>query len=146
MSSNFRVRFAPSPTGEPHVGNIRTAIFDWLLAKRHGGEFIVRIEDTDRSRAVDGAVEVIIEAMKWLGLDWDEGPDVGGEYAPYKQSERLELYSEHAEQLVEAGFAYKCYCSPERLDAVRKARSKQDNATGYDRRCRDLSQDKRALP
>ena len=144
MNSNFRVRFAPSPTGEPHVGNIRTAIFDWLLAKRHGGEFIVRIEDTDRARAVDGAVEVIIEAMKWLGLDWDEGPDVGGEYAPYKQSERLELYFEHAERLVEAGFAYKCYCSPERLDAVRKARSKQDNATGYDRRCRDLSQDKRA--
>ena len=78
MSSNFRVRFAPSPTGEPHVGNIRTAIFDWLLAKRHGGEFIVRIEDTDKARAVDGAVEVIIEALKWLGLDWDEGPDVGG--------------------------------------------------------------------
>ena len=84
----------------------------------------MRIEDTDRARAVDGAVEVIIEAMKWLGLDWDEGPDVGGEYAPYKQSERLELYFEHAERLVEAGFAYKCYCSPERLDAVRKARSK----------------------
>ena len=144
MSSNFRVRFAPSPTGEPHVGNIRTAIFDWLLAKRHGGEFIVRIEDTDKARAVDGAVEVIIEALKWLGLDWDEGPDVGGEYAPYKQSERLALYSEHAERLVEAGFAYKCYCSPERLDSVRKARSKQDNATGYDRSCRDLSQGERA--
>ena len=144
MSNNFRVRFAPSPTGEPHVGNVRTAIFDWLLAKRHRGEFIVRIEDTDRARAVDGAVEVIIEALKWLGLDWDEGPDVGGEYAPYKQSERLELYSEHAERLVEAGFAYKCYCSPERLDAVRKSRSKQDSATGYDRRCRDLSNDARA--
>ena len=144
MSSNFRVRFAPSPTGEPHVGNIRTAIFDWLLAQRHGGEFIVRVEDTDRARAVDGAVEVIMEALDWLGLQWDEGPDVGGKYAPYKQSERLELYSGHAETLVRSGFAYKCYCSPERLDAVRKSRSKQQNATGYDRHCRDLSHDERS--
>lgn len=139
MSSNFRVRFAPSPTGEPHVGNIRTAIFDWLLAQRHGGEFIVRVEDTDQARAVDGAVEVIIEALSWLGLDWDEGPDIGGKYAPYKQSERLELYSKRAEQLVERGAAYRCYCSEERLDAVRKARSKQENAVGYDRKCRNLS-------
>ena len=144
MSSNFRVRFAPSPTGEPHVGNIRTAIFDWLLAQRHGGEFIVRVEDTDRARAVDGAVEVIMEALDWLGLQWDEGPDVGGKYAPYKQSERLELYSGHAETLVRSGFAYKCYCSPERLDAVRKSRSKQQNATGYDRHCRNLSHDERS--
>ena len=143
MSSNFRVRFAPSPTGEPHVGNIRTAIFDWLLAQRHGGQFIVRIEDTDRARAVDGAVEVIIEALKWLGLQWDEGPDVGGKYAPYTQSERLTLYKKHAAQLVERGFAYKCYCSPERLDAVRKARSKQENASGYDRRCRNLNGEER---
>ena len=138
MSSNFRVRFAPSPTGEPHVGNIRTAIFDWLLARQQNGEFIVRVEDTDRARAVDGAVEVIMEALKWLGLEWDEGPDIGGKYAPYKQSERLPLYTKHAEQLVDSGFAYRCYCSPERLDAVRKARSKQQNATGYDRHCREL--------
>ena len=143
MSSNFRVRFAPSPTGEPHVGNIRTAIFDWLLAQRYGGDFIVRVEDTDRARAVDGAVEAIMEALKWLGLDWDEGPDIGGKYAPYKQSERLALYSKHAEQLVESEFAYRCYCSPERLDAVRKARSKQENATGYDRHCRNLGDDER---
>lgn len=144
MSSNFRVRFAPSPTGEPHVGNIRTAIFDWLLAQRHGGEFIVRIEDTDRARAVDGAIEVILEALKWLGLEWSEGPDVGGKHAPYKQSERLELYAKYAERLVEGGFAYRCYCSPEWLDAVRKARSKQENARGYDRRCRDLSDEERS--
>ena len=143
MSSNFRVRFAPSPTGEPHVGNIRTAIFDWLLAQRHGGEFIVRVEDTDRARAVDGAVDVMLEALKWLGLQWDEGPDIGGKHAPYTQSERLELYSERAAQLIDDGFAYKCYCSPERLDAVRKARSKQQNATGYDRHCRDLSTEER---
>lgn len=144
MSSNFRVRFAPSPTGEPHVGNIRTAIFDWLLAQRHGGEFIVRVEDTDRARAVDGAIEGMIDALKWLGLEWDEGPDIGGKYAPYIQSQRLRLYSKHAEQLVEAGFAYRCYCSPERLDAVRKARSKQQNATGYDRHCRNLSHEERS--
>ena len=144
MVSNFRVRFAPSPTGEPHVGNIRTAIFDWLLAQQHGGEFIVRVEDTDRARAVDGAVDVMLEALKWLGLQWDEGPDIGGKHAPYKQSERLELYSRHAAQLVDDGFAYKCYCSPERLDAVRKARSKQQNATGYDRRCRALSPEESA--
>lgn len=144
MSSNFRVRFAPSPTGEPHVGNIRTAIFDWLLAQRHGGEFIVRVEDTDRARAVDGAIEGMIDALKWLGLEWDEGPDIGGKYAPYIQSQRLRLYSKQAEQLVEAGFAYRCYCSPERLDAVRKARSKQQNATGYDRHCRNLSHEERS--
>ena len=143
MSSNFRVRFAPSPTGEPHVGNIRTAIFDWLLAQQKGGEFIVRVEDTDRARAVDGAVEVILEALKWLGLEWDEGPDVGGKYAPYKQSDRLPLYARHSDQLVDGGLAYKCYCSEERLDAVRKARSKQENASGYDRHCRDLAQDER---
>ena len=144
MSSNFRVRFAPSPTGEPHVGNIRTAIFDWLLAQRHEGEFIVRVEDTDRARAVDGAVEVIMEALKWLGLEWDEGPDIGGKYAPYKQSERLELYTKHAEDLIEAGFAYRCFCSEERLDQVRKARSKQENASGYDKRCRNLTDEERA--
>ena len=144
MSSNFRVRFAPSPTGDPHVGNIRTAIFDWLLAQRHGGEFIVRVEDTDRARAVDGAIEGMIDALKWLGLEWDEGPDIGGKYAPYIQSQRLRLYSKHAEQLVEAGFAYRCYCSPDRLDAVRKARSKQENATGYDRHCRNLSHEERS--
>ena len=144
MSGNFRVRFAPSPTGEPHVGNIRTAIFDWLLARRYGGEFIVRVEDTDQARAVEGAVEGILEALKWLRLEWDEGPDIGGKHAPYKQSERLGLYSKHSEQLVHSGFAYKCYCSPERLDAVRKARSKQQKATGYDRHCRNLGDDERS--
>ena len=141
--SDFRVRFAPSPTGEPHVGNIRTAIFDWLLAQRHGGEFIVRVEDTDRARAVDGAVEVIIEALKWLGLEWDEGPDIGGEHAPYKQSERLPLYAKYADRLIASGFAYKCYCSPQRLIEVRKERSKRQNTTGYDRRCRSLTDEER---
>ena len=142
MSEKIRVRFAPSPTGEPHVGNIRTAIFDWLLARQTGGEFVVRIEDTDRARAVEGTVELIIEALKWLGIDWDEGPDIGGKYAPYMQSERLPLYHDAADRLVAAGRAYKCYCSTERLAAVREARAKQ-NATGYDRHCRNISDDER---
>ena len=122
MSSKMRVRFAPSPTGEPHVGNIRTAIFDWLLARRHGGDFIVRIEDTDQKRAVDGTSEIILEALKWLGIDWDEGPGVGGPHAPYRQSQRLALYQDAADKLLREGFAYKCYCSAERPDAERKAR------------------------
>lgn len=141
MSGKIRVRFAPSPTGEPHVGNIRTAIFDWLLARRDSGEFIIRIEDTDQARAVEGTTEVILEALNWLGIDWDEGPDIGGEHAPYQQSQRLELYEEAVAHLLQSGFAYKCYCSPERLDEVRKMRSKQRLIGSYDRRCRNLSTD-----
>ena len=136
MSSKMRVRFAPSPTGEPHVGNIRTAIFDWLLARRHGGDFIVRIEDTDQKRAVDGTSEIILEALKWLGIDWDEGPGVGGPHAPYRQSQRLALYQDAADKLLREGFAYKCYCRAERPDAARKTRSKGES--GSDCRCRNL--------
>ena len=134
-----RVRYGPSPTGEPHIGNIRTALFDWLLARRHGGQFIVRIEDTDQSRRVEGAEEQILDALRWLGLDWDEGPDIGGPHAPYRQSERLPLYQETANSLIASGNAYRCFCSPERLDAVRKAQQQQKLAPGYDRRCRNLS-------
>ena len=136
MSSKMRVRFAPSPTGEPHVGNIRTAVFDWLLARRHGGDFIVRIEDTDQKRAVDGTSEIIIEALKWLGIDWDEGPDVGGPHIPYRQSKRLVLYQATANRLLREGFAYKCYCSAELLDAARKTRPKGEG--GHDCHCRNL--------
>ena len=134
-----RVRYGPSPTGEPHIGNIRTALFDWLLARRHGGQFIVRIEDTDQSRRIEGAEEQILDALRWLGLNWDEGPDIGGPHAPYRQSERLPLYQEAAETLIDAGHAYRCFCSPDRLDAVRKAQQQQKLAPGYDRRCRNLS-------
>ena len=137
--SAVRVRYGPSPTGEPHIGNIRTALFDWLLARRHGGQFIVRIEDTDQARRVEGAEEGILEALRWLGLDWDEGPDIGGPHAPYRQSERLPLYREAAERLVAAGKAYRCFCSPDRLDAVRKAQQQQKLAPGYDRHCRNLT-------
>ena len=138
---NVRVRYGPSPTGEPHVGNIRTALFDWLLARRHGGQFIVRIEDTDQSRAVEGAEELILDALRWLGLDWDEGPDIGGPCGPYRQSERLPLYQDAARRLLTSGKAYRCFCSPERLSELRKAQQKAKQPPGYDRRCRYLSPD-----
>ena len=134
---SVRVRYGPSPTGEPHVGNIRTALFDWLLARRFGGQFIVRIEDTDQSRAVDGA-RVILDALTWLGLDWDEGPDKGGPFAPYRQSERLPMYVDAAQRLIDDGKAYRCSCTSERLDALRKSQQKAKQPPGYDRRCRGL--------
>jgi len=136
-----RVRFAPSPTGYPHVGNIRTAMFNWLLARHTGGKLILRIEDTDVARRVKGAVEAIMEGLRWLGLDWDEGPDVGGDYGPYFQSQRLELYKAAAEKLVGQGNAYYCYCSPERLEELRAGQVKRKEPPGYDRLCRDLTRD-----
>ncbi len=135
-----RVRYGPSPTGEPHVGNIRTALFDWFLARRFGGHFIVRIEDTDQSRAVEGAEELILDALRWLGLDWDEGPDLGGAYGPYRQSERLPLYRAAADRLLESGRAYRCVCSAERLAQLRKSQQQAKQPPGYDRRCRDADQ------
>jgi glutamyl-tRNA synthetase len=131
-----RVRYAPSPTGTPHIGGFRTALFDWLLAHNEGGQFILRIEDTDRSRFVPESVESQIEALRWLGLDWDEGPDVGGPYGPYVQSERLHLYQPAARQLVDAGRAYECYCTPERLDRLREEQRERKLPPGYDGRCR----------
>src|SRR5687768_10536554 len=107
--SDVRVRYAPSPTGSPHVGNIRVAIYDWLFARRHGGQFILRIEDTDRKRTVQGAVEEQMEALRWLGLQWDEGPEVGGPCGPYLQSERQDLYRAAVRRLVDAGAAYPCF-------------------------------------
>ena len=118
MDNQVRVRLAPSPTGSPHVGMVRTAIYNWLFARGRGGTFIVRIEDTDRGRLVEGSVEEMLESLRWLGIEWDEGPDVGGPNAPYHQSERLEDYHRIAEGLIEGGAAYRCDCSPERLDAV----------------------------
>ena len=135
-----RVRYGPSPTGDPHVGNIRTALFDWLFARHHGGAFIVRIEDTDQKRSVEGAEERILQALRWLGLDWDEGPDVGGPHGPYHQSQRLPLYQAAAEQLLASGRAYRCGCSSERLDRVRKAKQQRKQPPGYDGHCRDLSE------
>lgn len=134
MERPVRVRFAPSPTGPLHIGGARTALFNWLFARHHGGRFILRIEDTDQARYVPGSVELILEGLRWLGLDWDEGPDVGGDYGPYVQSQRLALYQEWATWLVEQGKAYRCYCTTERLAALR-----EEGSQGYDRRCRHLT-------
>ncbi len=144
MNQSVRVRYAPSPTGYPHVGNIRTALFNWLFARRCGGSFLVRIEDTDVSRRIEGALEAILDGLRWLGLDWDEGPEVGGKYGPYFQSQRLDKYREVAESLVAQGYAYHCYCSPERLEAMRAEQTRRKQPPGYDRHCRDLSQAERS--
>lgn len=121
MSSEVRVRYAPSPTGQPHIGNIRTALFNWLFARHHGGKFIVRIEDTDQTRFVEGAIEAILDGLKWLDIEWDEGPEVGGPHAPYEQSNRLEIYQRLSEQLLDQGNAYYCHCSREELERLRRS-------------------------
>ena len=139
-----RTRYAPSPTGDPHVGNIRSALFAWLFARRHGGDFLVRIEDTDQERRIEGSEERILNSLKWLGIEWDEGPDIGGDYGPYVQSHRVETYGAAARRLVEMDAAYYCYCLPERLDALRQTQQRRNLPTGYDRRCRNLSEDERA--
>ena len=139
-----RVRYAPSPTGRPHIGNIRTALFNWLLARHTGGAFLFRLEDTDRERFVEGALEQQYTALKWLGLDWDEGPDIGGAYGPYVQSERLEIYKKYADELIASGNAYRCYCTVERLTALREKQQERGLPTGYDRRCRDLPAEDKA--
>lgn len=134
-----RVRFAPSPTGYLHVGGARTALFNWLYARRHGGTFILRIEDTDVARSSDDMVSGILSSMTWLGLTWDEGPGVGGPHAPYFQSERLDKYRAAAAQLVASGHAYRCYCRPDDLKAGREAAEAAGTAWTYDRRCKALS-------
>src|SRR5215213_3082390 len=136
-----RVRYAPSPTGIPHVGNIRTALFTWLFARHNDGTMILRIEDTDRTRFAPGSYGAIMESLRWLGLDWDEGPDIGGDYGPYVQSERLSLYQEAAARLVAQGDAYYCFCTPERLSALRESQRREGKPTGYDRHCRNLDSD-----
>ena len=138
MTNQVRVRFAPSPTGSPHIGSVRTAIYDWLFAKHTGGKFILRIEDTDRARFVPGSTEEILESLRWLGIEIDEGPEVGGPYGPYLQTERLDLYQKHAQQLLDEGKAYHCFCTSERLDEMRKAQEAAKQPTGYDRLCLQL--------
>jgi len=144
MAKTVRTRFAPSPTGAPHVGNMRTALFAWLLARHHGGRFIVRIEDTDVARRAEGAVESLLSSLRWLGLDWDEGPEVGGDYGPYIQSQRLELYHQAARRLVSEGYGYHCYCTTERLEEMRTEQVRRKQPPGYDRHCRDLGEEERA--
>jgi glutamyl-tRNA synthetase len=137
----WRVRFAPSPTGALHIGSLRTALFNWLAARATGGAFVLRIEDTDQGRYVPGSEQQILDSLRWLGLDWDEGPEVGGPHAPYIQSMRTELYQEHAARLVERGAAYWCTCTPERLAAMREAQRKSGRPTRYDRRCLDRQEE-----
>lgn len=137
-STPARVRFAPSPTGHLHLGGARTALYDYLLAKQTGGQFILRIEDTDRKRLVPGAEEEIMEGLRWLGLQWDEGPDIGGPYGPYRQSERKEIYQQYAKQLIETGHAFYCFCSPEHLEKVRTEQQKNKQIPHYDGTCRDM--------
>lgn len=136
MRQKVRTRFAPSPTGFMHVGNLRTALFEYLIAKSGGGDFILRIEDTDQERYVEGAVDVIYDTLRQVGLAHDEGPDIGGDYGPYVQSERKEIYKKYAEQLVAEGKAYYCFCTKERLEQLHE--SKAENGGGYDRHCRNL--------
>ena len=141
---HVRVRFAPSPTGSPHIGSLRTAVYDWLFAKHTGGTFILRIEDTDKARFVPGSLEEILESLRWLGTMWDEGPEVGGPYGPYSQSERLEIYDKHARRLLDQGNAYYCFCTPERLAEMRKEQEARKQPTGYDRLCLKLSPEETA--
>ena len=134
----MRVRFAPSPTGHLHVGNARTALFNWLLARGHGGTFILRIEDTDSERSTAESERGIIADLRWMGLEWDEGPDVDGGYGPYRQSERFALYASHARELIDKGHAYYCFCSAEELEAERKRAMSEGRAPMYSGRCREL--------
>ncbi len=136
--SEVRVRFAPSPTGYVHVGSLRTALYNYLFARHHQGRFVLRIEDTDQSRYVEGAVENLLETLRWAGLDYDEGPEKGGPYGPYFQSQRKEIYHEHVQQLLDKDAAYPCFCSEETLNAMREEQQKKGLPVMYDGRCRNI--------
>jgi glutamyl-tRNA synthetase len=139
-----RVRIAPSPTGDPHVGTAYVALFNLAFARRVGGRFVLRIEDTDRTRYVEGSEQQIFDTLRWLGLDWDEGPDLGGPYGPYRQSERLPRYAEVVERLIADGHAYRCWCSSERLAEMRARQQRDKQPTGYDRLCLGKTREQRA--
>ncbi len=135
-----RVRFAPSPTGHLHIGNVRTAILNWLFAKHTGGKFILRIEDTDLERSADKYTQQICEDLRWLGLHWDEGPEVGGPHQYYRQSQRLEIYQEYAQRLMEAGKAYHCFCTPEELEEMRNESLARGETIKYNQKCLHLTE------
>lgn len=143
--SEVRTRFAPSPTGNLHVGGAHTALFAWLFARHEGGKFVLRIEDTDEVRSTEESLAAIYDGLKWLEIDWDEGPDVGGPYAPYIQSERLNIYTEHIDQLIESGRAYRCFCTPEELEERREIMRARGIPPRYDGKCRNLSEEEREL-
>ena len=138
-NKKVRLRFAPSPTGFLHIGNFRTALFGYLLAKSQGGDFLLRIEDTDQKREVSGAVESLLRIMEAMGVEFDEGPHIGGQYGPYIQTQRLDIYKKYSDQLLAAGKAYRCFCSEERLTEMRETQEAKKEAPRYDRRCRDLN-------
>ncbi|MFI1111128.1 MULTISPECIES: glutamate--tRNA ligase [Streptomyces] len=142
--SPVRVRFCPSPTGNPHVGLVRTALFNWAFARHHQGTFVFRIEDTDAARDSEESYEQLLEAMRWLGFDWQEGPEVGGPHAPYRQSQRMDRYQEVADKLLAGGYAYPCYCTTEELDARREAARAAGKPSGYDGTCRELTAEQKA--
>jgi glutamyl-tRNA synthetase/nondiscriminating glutamyl-tRNA synthetase len=142
--SKVRVRFAPSPTGYVHVGNARTALFNWLFARHHGGVFALRIEDTDVERSKEEYEKQLLEDLRWFGLDWDEGPDKGGPYGPYRQSERRALYAEYAAKLLAQGHAYYCFCSAEQLEAERQEELRAGRQPRYSGRCRKLAPEEAA--
>ncbi|MFQ3675613.1 MAG: glutamate--tRNA ligase [Endomicrobiia bacterium] len=147
--TNIRVRFAPSPTGFLHIGGLRTALFNFLFAKHNNGTFILRIEDTDRTRYVEGAIENLISILNWVGIDYDEGPFLDnnnsivqkGSFGPYIQSQRLEIYQKYAQELIEKGYAYRCFCSPERLDFLKKQQMLSKQPPKYDKHCRNISRE-----
>ncbi len=144
MSNEVRVRYAPSPTGHLHIGNARTALFNYLFARNQGGKFIIRIEDTDKKRNIAGGEESQLKYLKWLGMDWDESVDVGGEYGPYRQSERNDIYQTYYNQLLENGHAYKCYCTEAEIEAEREAQTERGETPHYSGKCRHLTADERA--
>ncbi|MGV9313176.1 glutamate--tRNA ligase [Streptomyces sp. NPDC003691] len=143
-NANVRVRFCPSPTGNPHVGLVRTALFNWAFARHHGGTMVFRIEDTDAARDSEESYRQLLDSLRWLGLDWDEGPEVGGPHAPYRQSQRMDLYADVAGKLLAAGHAYHCYCTTEELDARREAARAEGRPSGYDGHCRELTDEQKA--
>ncbi|MGW4027706.1 glutamate--tRNA ligase [Streptomyces sp. NPDC004838] len=143
-NANVRVRFCPSPTGNPHVGLVRTALFNWAFARHNGGTMVFRIEDTDAARDSEESYAQLLDAMRWLGLDWDEGPETGGPHAPYRQSQRMDVYRDIAAKLLDGGHAYHCYCSAEELEARRDAARAAGRPSGYDGHCRDLTAEQTA--
>ncbi|MGA9746777.1 MAG: glutamate--tRNA ligase [Nocardioides sp.] len=142
--SNVRVRMAPSPTGSPHVGLVRTALYNWAFARHHGGTFVLRIEDTDAARNTQESYDALLDLFGWLGLDWDEGPGIGGSFAPYLQSERFDIYADVAAKLRSAGHAYHCYCSADELEQRNDTARAEGRTPGYDGHCRELSEEQRA--
>lgn len=141
MTNEIRVRYAPSPTGHLHIGNARTALFNYLFARNTGGKFIIRVEDTDEKRNIEGGEESQLKYLQWLGIDWDESVDKGGEYGPYRQSERNHIYSKYYQELLDKGLAYKCYCTEEELEAEREAQQERGEMPRYSGKCANLSQE-----